>query len=151
MVMPALLALLICWPIAEVLVAIQVAHAIGVLATIVLVLAGWPLGIWALRSQGAAAWRRLGEAIAQRRAPAREVADGALVLIGGILLMIPGFITDVLALALLAPPSRALMRPLLGRGLLSRLVLRATRRGRTGSAYDVDSTAVDIKPPQLRP
>lgn len=149
--MPALLALLICWPIAELLVAIQVAHAIGVLATIVLLLAGWPLGMWALRSQGAAAWRRLGEAIAQRRTPAREVADGVLVLIGGILLMIPGFITDVLALVLLAPPSRALIRPLLGRGLVSRLVLRSTRRDRTRSAYDVDSTAVEIKPPRLRP
>ena len=149
--MLALLALLICWPIAELLVAIQVAHAIGVLATIVLLLAGWPLGMWALRSQGAAAWRRLGEAIAQRRTPAREVADGALVLIGGILLMIPGFITDVLALVLLAPPSRALMRPLLGRGLLGRLVLRSTRGDRSRSAYDVDSTAVDIKPPRLRP
>ena len=131
--------------------AIQVAHAVGVVPTIVLLIAGWPLGTWALRRQGAAAWRRLGLALGEGRTPAREVVDGALVVIGGVLLMIPGFITDAIGLLLLLPPTRALTRPLLVRNLASRLVLRATQFSRRPSPYDVDSTATDIEQPQLRP
>jgi UPF0716 protein FxsA len=149
--MPVVLLLAVLWPVAELFVAIQVAHAIGVVATIVLLIAGWPLGTWALRRQGAAAWRRLGLALAERRTPAREVVDGALVLVGGVLLMVPGFITDVLGILLLLPPSRALTRPLLVRNLQSRIVLRATQFSRPTSAYDVDSTATDVEQQQLRP
>ena len=149
--MPVALLLAVLWPIAELFVAIQVAHAIGVVPTIVLLIAGWPLGTWALRRQGAAAWRRLGLALGEGRTPAREVVDGALVVIGGVLLMIPGFITDVIGLLLLLPPTRALTRPLLVRNLTSRLVLRATQFSRRPSPYDVDSTATDIEQPQLRP
>ena len=149
--MPVALLLAVLWPVAELFVAIQVAHAVGVVPTIVLLIAGWPLGTWALRRQGAAAWRRLGLALGEGRTPAREVVDGALVVIGGVLLMIPGFITDAIGLLLLLPPTRALTRPLLVRNLTSRLVLRATQFGRRPSPYDVDSTATDIEQPQLRP
>src|SRR6059036_4351493 len=93
--------------------------------------------------------RRLGLALAEGRTPAREVVDGALVVIGGVLLMIPGFITDAVGLLLLLPPTRALTRPLLVRNLASRLVLRATQFTRRPSSYDVDSTATDIEQPQL--
>lgn len=144
-----LLLALICWPIAEVYVAIKVAEAIGVLWTLLLLLAGWPIGIWALRSQGRAAWRRLGDAVAAGRPPGREVLDGALVLVGGVLLMIPGFITDVLGAALLLSPSRALARSMLARNLESRVVLQATRFARPSRSYDVDSTATDIDPRHL--
>lgn len=143
------LVLLISWPVAELLVAIQVADAIGVLATVVLLIAGWPLGTWALRSQGSAAWRRLAVALSEGRAPAREVVDGSLVLAGGTLLIVPGLITDVLGICLLLAPTRALMRPLLVRNLQSRFVARAVRF--TRKPYDVDSTARDIDQPQLRP
>jgi UPF0716 protein FxsA len=153
--MPVALVLLICWPVAELLVAIEVAGAIGVLATILLLIAGWPLGAWALRSQGRAAWRRLAAALSEGGAartgggpPAREVVDGALILVGGLLLMVPGFITDVLGIFLLLPPTRALARPLLIRNLKSKFVVQAVRF--TGQPYDVDSTARDIDQPQLR-
>lgn len=141
------LALLI-WPVAELFVAIEVAQAIGVLATIILLIASWPLGTWALRSQGAAAWRRLQAAAAAGRPPAREAVDGALVLLGGVLLIIPGFITDLLGVCLLLPTARSLARPLVLRNLQSRLFVQAAgiRRGRS---YDVDSTATDIDKPQL--
>jgi UPF0716 protein FxsA len=142
------LALLICWPIAELFVAVQVANAIGVALTIVLLLASWPIGLWALRSVGAAAWRRLTEALAAGRSPAREVADGALVLLGGIFLIVPGFITDVLGACLVLAPTRALLRPALLRALrVSPLVPRGGRS--RGGGYDVDSTASDIDQPQL--
>lgn len=142
------LLLLILWPIAEVYVAIVVAQAIGVLPMLLLLIAGWPIGLWALRSQGGAAWRRLGDAVSAGRPPGREVTDGALVVLGGLLMLVPGFITDALGALLLLRPTRALGRGLLVRNLRSRVVVRATRVG-NGRAYDVDSTATDIDQPQL--
>jgi UPF0716 protein FxsA len=142
--------LLICWPLVEIFVAIKVADALGVLWTLLLLVAGWPLGTWAIRSQGAAALRRLGDAIAAGRSPEREVLDGVLVLAGGALLMVPGFITDVIGLCLLLAPTRAVMRGLLVRNLESRLVLRATGASRPRERYDVDSTATDVEQRRLR-
>jgi len=143
------LALLILWPVAELFVAIKVAQAIGVLFTVLLLIASWPLGIWLARTQGRAAWRRLSVAIAQGRPPGREVIDGTLVLAGGLLLIIPGFITDVVGLLLLAP-TRSLARGALVRMVQSRLVTATARvAGAPRSRYDVDSTATDIDRPQL--
>jgi UPF0716 protein FxsA len=141
--------LLICWPVAEVVVAIEIARAIGVLPMLLALIASWPVGSWALRTQGAAAWRRFGEAVAASRPPAREVLDGAMILIGGLLLIVPGFITDVFGALLLLPPTRALVRGLVARNLQSRLVVRAIRFGRPPPRYDVDSTATDVDQPQL--
>jgi UPF0716 protein FxsA len=143
-----MLVLLILWPIAEIFVAIEVARAIGVIETVLLLILSWPLGIWAIRAQGAAAWRRLTVTLAEHRAPGRELLDGALVLIGGMLLLVPGFLTDIVGLLLLLPPSRALTRPLLARNLHGRLFVRASRFA--GQPYDVDSTARDIDQPRLR-
>lgn len=138
------LLLLIVWPIAELYVAIQVAEVIGVLLTVVLLLAGIPVGIWLSRTEGRAAWRRLRLAQATGRPPGREVLDGVLVVMGGALLIVPGFITDILGLVLLIPPSRALARRGLVRNFQNRFVVRATRFGAGGHPYDVDSTATDI-------
>jgi UPF0716 protein FxsA len=143
------LLLLICWPVAEVFVAIQVADAIGVVATVLLLLASWPLGTWALRSRGRAAWRRLADAVAAGRPPGREVLDGALILVGGLLLIVPGFITDALGLLLFITPTRAATRGLLARNLQSRLVVRATGFSRGRASDDVDSTATDVDQPRL--
>jgi UPF0716 protein FxsA len=145
------LLLFVCWCVAEIYVAIKIAEAIGVLAMLLLLIAAWPIGFWALRSQGRIAWRRLGDAVAERRPPGREVLNGALVLLGGMLLMGPGFITDALGVVLLLPPTRAIARVALARNLRSRLVVRAARFGGRRSAYDVDSTATDIDQPQLHP
>ena len=142
---------LVVWVVAEVFVAIKVADAIGVLATVGLLLLSWPVGSWALRSQGRAAWQRLGAAVSAGRSPGREVLDGALVLIGGLLLIVPGFISDVLGALALLPPTRALLRRQLARNLQSRLVVSATRFTGAARPYDVDSTASDIDQPQLHP
>jgi UPF0716 protein FxsA len=141
--------LFVSWLVAEVYVAIRIAEAIGVLAMLLLLIASWPVGTWALRSQGRAALRRLRDAVAVNRPPGREVLDGALVLAGGALMLVPGFITDVLGVLLLVPATRWLARGLLVRNLRSRLVVRATRFARR--SYDVDSTATDIPPPRLEP
>lgn len=143
--------LLILWPLAELFVVIKVAEAIGVLYAILLLVLSWPLGTWTLRAQGRAAWGRLSAAVAAGRSPGREVLDGVLILIGGVLLIIPGFISDLIGMLALMPPTRALLRRQLARNLQSRLVLRATRVSRGGQPYDVDSTATDLEQPRLQP
>jgi UPF0716 protein FxsA len=105
-----LVALFIVVPLVELYVIIEVGGAIGVLPTIGLLLADSILGTLLLRSQGRAVWRRFNEALAERRVPAREVFDGAAVIIGGTLLLTPGFITDIVGLLLLIPPTRDVFR-----------------------------------------
>jgi UPF0716 protein FxsA len=144
------LILLVLWPIAELFVIVKVAEAIGVLLTIVLLIASWPVGTWLLRSEGRAAWQRLSAAVAAGRPPGREVIDGALALVGGVLFLVPGFITDVLGAGLLLKPTRALARRFIERNFRSRAVVRATRfSGRGPSSHDVDSTARDVDPRHL--
>src|SRR5919108_3667331 len=108
--MPLLLLLFIVVPIVELYVIIQVGEAIGVLPTIALLLADSVLGSVLMRSQGRTAWRRFNAALAERRIPHREVLDGALVIFGGAFLVTPGFVTDVVGLLLLFPPTRAVVR-----------------------------------------
>lgn len=145
------LLLLILWPIAELFVAIKVAEAIGVLLTVVLLLIGWPVGLWLMKAEGRVAWQRLSAAIAQGIPPGRQVLDGGLILLGGLLLIVPGFITDVLGLALLLSPTRRLTGRAVTRNLQSRVLRTAARfSGSPPSAYDVDSTATDLGgPPHL--
>lgn len=144
------LLLLLLWPVAELIVIVKVAEAIGVLLTLVLLFAGWPVGMWAIRSEGRVVWRRMAEAVQAGRVPAREVLDGALVLIGGTLLMIPGFITDVIGILLLLPPVRIPLRHLLARNVRSPVIAQTVRFTTRGREYDVDSTATDVDQPQLR-
>src|SRR4029453_16950193 len=109
MLLPLVL-LFIAVPIAELAVIIQVGQAIGVWWTIGLLIADSLLGSWLMRHQGRSAWRRFNEAVYGGPVPTGEVLDGALVIFGGALLLTPGFITDILGLILLLPPSRAVVR-----------------------------------------
>jgi UPF0716 protein FxsA len=138
------------WLLAELFVAVQVANAIGVGYMILLLIVSWPLGAWALRLQGRAAWRRLDAAVSAGRSPGREVLDGVLVLVGGLLLIVPGFISDLVGVLALLPPTRSLLRGQLARNLQRRFVIRATGLGNSARAYDVDSTATDVDPSQLQ-
>jgi UPF0716 protein FxsA len=147
--MPFLLvALFILVPIAELAVIIQVGQAIGVWWTILLLIADSILGSLLMRSQGRAAWRRFNEALRDGRAPAREVADGVLVIFGGALLLTPGFLSDIAGLLFLLPPSRALIRRVFLRQALKRITVsmtgvQAAPRGPRRSD-DVEGTAVDV-------
>jgi UPF0716 protein FxsA len=151
MLLPLVL-LFIVVPIAELFVIIQVGEAIGVWWTIALLIADSILGSMLMRSQGRAVWRRFNEAMQAGRAPAREVLDGVLVIFGGALLLTPGFISDVLGLLLLLPPTRAVVRTLLVRRFAHRTVLSmATPRPRGGPAFDVEGTAVDVDADGIEP
>jgi UPF0716 protein FxsA len=131
-------------------VVIQVGQEIGVLWTVAILIADAILGSILMRAQGRAAWRRFNEAMHVGRVPAREVLDGGLVMFGGLLLLTPGFITDVLGLVLLVPPTRALVRKALARRLQQRMVVSMTGpRGRSDDI--VDGTAVDVENDRLTP
>ena len=161
--MPLLFLLFLVVPIAELFVIIQVGEAIGVLPTIALLIADSVLGAMLMRSQGRAAWRRFNTALAEARIPHREVLDGALVIFGGALLLTPGFISDILGLVLLLPPTRVLVRGVVARRLLPRLVVSgvggiaggargngaARPRPRPADGGDVDGTATEIDPRRL--
>jgi UPF0716 protein FxsA len=149
MLLPLVL-LFIVVPIAELAVIIQVGEAIGVWWTIAILIADSILGSVLMRAQGRVAWRRFTDAMQAGRVPAREVLDGALVMFGGLLLLTPGFITDILGLALLVPPSRALVRAVLARRLMKRMVVSMTGpRGRPDDI--VDGTAVNVESDRLTP
>jgi UPF0716 protein FxsA len=142
----ALVALFILVPLAELYVILKVGDAIGAVWTILLLAADSVLGSVLLRTQGRSVWRRFNTALADGKMPHREVIDGVLVVFGGAFLITPGFITDVVGLALLLPPSRAVLRRLLVSRLGRRLAVGATRSGRV--PYDVDGTArEDPSPP----
>jgi UPF0716 protein FxsA len=153
-----LLLIFIVVPIAELYVIIQVGQAIGALPTIAILIADSILGSLLLRSQGRSAWRRFNAALSEGRAPTREVLDGVLVIFGGAFLITPGFLTDVIGLLLLLPPTRAAFRRLLVRRLRSRFVVAvagagagAARGGRPRQDYDVEGTAVDRDDLRLQP
>jgi UPF0716 protein FxsA len=154
-----LVILFVLVPIAELAILIQVGQAIGVWWTIALLVADSILGSLLMRSQGRAVWRRFNEALQAGRAPAREVADGVLVIFGGALLLTPGFLTDILGLLLLLPPTRAAIRRIFLREAMRRMTVtmaagarmpRSDRGDRRDD--DVEGTAVDSDPEmRLRP
>ena len=109
--MPILLVLLfIVVPLAELYVLIQIGQEIGLLPTLGILLLDSIVGAALLKSQCRHAWRRFNEATTAGRIPAREVADGALIILGGAFLLTPGFLTDILGLLLLIPVTRAMFR-----------------------------------------
>jgi len=138
----ALLFLLV--PIAELYVIIQVGEAIGLGWTVVLLIADSVLGSLLLRAQGRAVWGRFNDTLAQGRVPHREVVDGVLVIFGGALLLTPGFLTDIVGVTFLLPPTRAVIR----RFLMRRLGRRA--QVRTPRGYDVEGTAREYDDPAPR-
>ncbi len=103
--MPLLFLAFLVVPLVELYVLIQVGQAIGALPTIVILLADSLIGAMLMRSQSRAAWQRFLTASRSGKVPAREVVDGALVIFGGALLLTPGFVTDILGVLLLLPPT----------------------------------------------
>jgi UPF0716 protein FxsA len=147
----ALVALFIVVPFAELYVILEVVGpALGPVWTILLLAADSVLGSLLLRAQGRAVWRRFNEALAAGRMPHREVIDGVLVIFGGALLITPGFLSDIVGLALLVPPTRALVRRVVVRRLGNRVVVGVTRRAGRVPDYDVDGTASEYEPPPRR-
>jgi UPF0716 protein FxsA len=133
----ALAILFLIVPLAELYLILKVGDTIGIGWTILLLVADSLLGSWLLRTQGRAVWRRFNEILAQGRVPHREVIDGVLVIFGGAFLITPGFLTDIVGLVLLLPPTRSVVRRYLAR----RLGRGAVAGGRSRPDYDVEGSA----------
>jgi len=110
------LALLII-PIVELAIIIQVGSWLGVWPTIGLLILVSVLGAWLVKHEGIATLRRVQGELAEGRLPGSHLVDGALILVAGVLMLIPGFLTDALGLLLLLPPTRAGARSLVVRRL----------------------------------
>jgi UPF0716 protein FxsA len=116
---------LIALPVLELALLIKTGQAIGFWATLGLLLAAGVLGAMIMSHQGISVARKTREAIALGRPPVGPVLDGAFLLLAGALLISPGFLTDVLALALLVPPVRRKMARWCVRSLVERAHVQA--------------------------
>ena len=120
--MPLLLILLFLGvPLVELYVLIQVGQEIGALWTIVLLVLVSVIGAWLAKREGFGVWLRMQDQVAAGRMPGIELVDAFLILLAGALLLTPGFVTDLLAIVLLIPPGRALVRRGLRRTLVNRV------------------------------
>jgi len=115
------LAILILVPIVEIAVAIQVAHHIGVVNTIGLLLLFSLVGAWLAKQAGFGVMARMREQVERGVLPGNELIDGVLVFAAGILLLVPGFVTGVIGLVLLLPPVRHAVRGVVKRNLRGRV------------------------------
>ncbi|MBC6447885.1 FxsA family protein [Actinokineospora sp. HBU206404] len=123
--------------VAEITVMVTVGNLVGILPTILLLIAATVLGVALLRREGVKTIGALQAAITARRPPEREILDGVLVAAAGVLVILPGFISDILAILLLLPPTRAIVR----RRLVRRAEVAVANRERR--TIIVDSVVVD--------
>jgi UPF0716 protein FxsA len=151
---------LLAVPVAELAVLVAVAGTIGVGDTVALVVLVSIAGVWLAKRAGLKVLTRVQAALGRGEVPSREVADGALVLLAGVLLIVPGFLSDGVALLLLLPPTRAAARGLLLRGLTRRSGITLVAAGppfgagraphRSGEVWDAESWE-DAGPPARAP
>jgi len=97
----------------ELYILIEAGRIIGLGPTIGLIMLTGIAGAWLARSQGVEILRRIQDETARGQMPAITLIDGALVLVGGLLLLTPGFFTDVLGFSFLVPLTRDLWRNIL--------------------------------------
>jgi UPF0716 protein FxsA len=122
-VLPVLVVLFIAVPFAEIFVLLQVGHAIGVVNTLGLLILVSVVGAWLAKREGLGVLRRMQRSVDAGRVPGTELVDGFLILLAAALMLTPGFLTDVLAILLLLPPVRAVVRRELRRRLARRIQL----------------------------
>lgn len=138
-------------PIAELYVIVRVAGGIGIPETILLLIAISFVGAWLAKWSGISVLGRMQATVRRGEVPSAEIVDGALVLLAGALMITPGFISDVLAILLLLPPSRAAVRAVVLRkirdgGGFATIVGRGT--GRSPGSADVWDVEGWEEPPE---
>lgn len=142
------LALLVV-PILELWVFFEVADRLGFGSTLLWLLAVSAVGAWLVKREGLSAWRRANARIARGEVPTDELANGILILFGGALMLTPGFLTDVVGLTLVFPPTRAAYRVWLRARFAVGPVIVGRFRPGTGEVWDV--AAWDDEPPPPAP
>lgn len=152
-----LLAAFIGVPLVEIAVFVQIGGWIGLWPTLVLVVLTAVLGTWQLRAQGLATLLRARDQVDRGALPARELFDGACLLVAGALLLTPGFVTDGVGFLLFLPPVRDTLRQFLARYVQASMAARSSSGGvgpesARGPIIDGEFRDVtDAAPPERRP
>ena len=140
-----LLLLLLCVPLLELYVIIQVAGGMGTGQTILLLILVSVVGAWMVRRSGLGVLNQIRNRLNLGQLPAAELVDGLLILLAGALMLTPGFITDAVGLLLLFPPTRVLVRSLLMRHFAKKVTVGrwpAGPGGRGGFGFGYSSGGV---------
>ena len=114
-----LVAAFVVVPLVEIYVIIQIGQVIGAWWTILLLIADSVFGSWLVKREGGRAWQALGVALQEGRMPHKELADGILILVGGLLMLTPGFVLDIFGAICILPFTRPVGRRFLA-GMISR-------------------------------
>lgn len=153
--MAALVVVFVIVPLLELWVLVQVAHAIGVAPALLSLAVVSVAGAWLVKRQGLGLLRRIQTELQQHRMPTEHLADGGLLLGAGVLLTVPGFVTDAVGLVLLVPPVRRLAARVLRRRWSRRPdTIEATYHGRItviDTSTAVGDGAAHPSPPQELP
>lgn len=112
-ILAVLALLLFVMPLVEISAIIAVGQVIGLWPTVILLVVESAFGAWLVRREGGRAWRALATALRTGAMPSRELSDAALILVGGALLLTPGFVTDLVGFLVIAPPTRPVARRVL--------------------------------------
>jgi UPF0716 protein FxsA len=131
--------LLVALPVAEIALLIAIGRQVGLAATVALLLLTGLLGAFLARRQGVEVARKVQSEMAAGRAPAGQLVDGALILLAGVLLIIPGVLTDVLGFFCLLPA---------GRTLIKAWVRRRFEAGLRSGRIAVSVNMKNVTPPQ---
>lgn len=129
-----LVVLFLVVPVVEIYVIVQVGQVIGAVPTVLLLLFESLLGAWIVKREGRRAWLALRTAVTTGRLPSRQLADAGLVLVGGTLLLTPGFVTDVVGFFFVLPVTRPLARRALAWYVRRRATVLTIRRTTSSSA-----------------
>ena len=131
-------------PIAEIAVFIEVGEKIGLVATLVIVVATAIMGTALLRQQGFSVLARAQNSLSQNRFPMNELFDGLCLLFAGALLLTPGFVTDTIGFLLFVPPFRALIGSWVSKAMLAHGHIHMEQTVYPGSQYsEKDGTVID--------
>jgi len=122
-------------PFVEIYLLLQIGGIVGVLPTVFLVVFTAVLGAWLLRQQGFATWQRLQASLSQGTLPAYEMIEGPILLVGGALLLTPGFFTDAIGFACLVPHTR--------RKLAQYIIEKQLINAQTGSPFQSTAAKKD--------
>ncbi len=155
---PLIALLFLSFPLVEIAGFVLVGRQLGVLATIGLVIATSIAGSLLLRFQGFGVLSRINKDMQAGHNPSRDLAHGVMILVAGVLLLLPGFVTDIIGLLLVIPPIRDL-----GWGLIRKradfsgsfTVFRGGFArggpGRPGNTIDLDSDEYTASRPRAEP
>lgn len=125
-----IISLIVVAPLIELYVIVQVGQNIGLLPTIALLIAVSAVGTTLIKREGIKVYREFVAAIQRGEEPAEQLVHGVCLLAAGVLMLAPGFMSDIVAILLLVPPTRVLIAKLVLRKSTAKVtVIRATHTG----------------------